>query len=225
MSISESTVTVVYSPDTEKAIWNTNAFFAYIITVKLSGMKWEYTRLSAVFLATVGVLAVVYGGTTSGGGKPSHAVSVAATPSIKPPAPLVGDLLTLIASITYGLYQVLYNKYAVLPSDPSESFYGAVLGEEPAIGSFSETASPSDSIASLPFGLYANLLTSVIGLLTLAVVWIFIPFCHYLDVEPFMLPTNLTTCLVIAGITLSGVIFNASFMASILPPYRLTYGG
>lgn len=179
-------------------------------------MKWESRRLSAVFLATAGVLAVVYGGITSEGGSPSPEASVA-TPSIKPSAPLVGDLLTLVASITYGLYQVLYKKYAALPFDPSELIYYEVPSAETAIGSPSESY-PSDSIAPLPFGLYANLLTSVIGLLTLAVVWIFIPVCHYLDVEPFMLPADLTTWLVIAGIALGGIVFNAGFMASILPP-------
>jgi drug/metabolite transporter (DMT)-like permease len=203
------------SPDTEKAIWNTNAFFAYIITVKLFNMKWEPRRLSAVFLATAGVLAVVYGGTTAKGGNSGPEASVA-PPSIKPSAPVVGDLLTLVASITYGLYQVLYKKYAALPSDPSELIYHEVPSEETAIGSPIET-SRNDSIAPLPFGLYANLLTSVIGLLTLAIVWIFIPICHYLDVEPFMLPANLTICLAIAGIALGGVVFNAGFMASIFP--------
>jgi drug/metabolite transporter (DMT)-like permease len=158
----------------------------------------------------------VYGGTTSGGGDTSSEVSAVA-PSIKPSAPLVGDLLTLFASITYGLYQVLYKRYAALPSDPSE-LYNQVPSEEPAIGSLSETPSSTELI-TLPFGLHANLLTSIIGLLTLVVVWIFIPICHYLNLEPFMLPANLTTCLVIAGISLSGVIFNAGFMVSILPSW------
>lgn len=191
------------------AIWNTNAFFAYIITVKLFNMKWEPRRLSAVFLATAGVLAVVYGGTTVEGNLSLEA-SVA-TPSIKFSAPLVGDLLTLVASVTYGFYQVLYKKYAALPSDPSELIYHEVPREEPAFDSPSET-SPDDSTAPVPFGLYANLLTSVIGLLTLAVVWIFIPICHYLNVETFMLPANLTTWFVIAGITLGGVVFNSGLM-------------
>jgi len=192
------------------AIWNTNAFFAYIITVKLYSLKWEPRRLSAVFLATVGVLAVVYGGATSGGGNSNPEVSAVAF-SIKPSAPLVGNLLTLIASITYGLYQVLYKKYAALPSDPEELLYDEVPSEEPAIGSIRETPSPSESI-TLPFGLHANLLTSAIGLLTLVVVWIFIPICHYLNLETFALPANLTTCLVIAGISLSGWVVNAGFM-------------
>ena len=201
------------TPDVEEAIWNTNAFFAYVFTVKLFGMKWEPRRLSAVFLATLGVVAVVYGGSTDEGGKPSEEASVQqSTTFIKPSAPLVGDLLTLVASVGYGLYQVLYKKYAALPSDPdfvSERVYDSIPTEEPDIGSRPETTTNP-----LPFGLYANLLTSVIGLLTFAVVWILIPVFHYLDIERFTLPSNLTTCLVIAGIAISGVVFNAGFMVS-----------
>lgn len=176
-------------------------------------MKWETRRLSAVFLATAGVLAVVYGGSTAEGNNTSIEASVAPLP-IKPSAPLVGDLLTLVASITYGLYQVLYKKYAALPSDPSELIYQEVPSEETPIGAPSD-APPIDPNAPLPFGLHANLLTSVIGFLTLVVVWIFVPVCHYLGVETFKLPASLMTWLVIAGIALGGVVFNAGLMASI----------
>jgi len=102
------------------AIWNTNAFFAYIISVKLFKWRWEAQRLVAVCLATLGVVAVVYGGTTpTKTGTTSGFV-------FKPTAPLFGDLLTLVASFVYGLYQVLYKVYATLPSDlevTSEGFY------------------------------------------------------------------------------------------------------
>jgi drug/metabolite transporter (DMT)-like permease len=182
-------------------------------------MKWEPRRLSAVFLATLGVVAVVYGGSTEGGGKSSEEASVekSATSVIKPSAPLVGDLLTLIASIGYGIYQVLYKKYAALPSDPeflSELHYDEIPTEDPPVASYNETTTGDSIKPSLPFGLYANTLTSVIGLLTFSTVWILIPVFHYLDIERFRLPNDITTCLVIAGIALSGVIFNAGFMAS-----------
>ncbi|KAG7099193.1 hypothetical protein E1B28_001060 [Marasmius oreades] len=42
------------------AIWNTNTFFAYVISVKVIGLEWEARRLAAVVLATLGVIAVVY---------------------------------------------------------------------------------------------------------------------------------------------------------------------
>jgi drug/metabolite transporter (DMT)-like permease len=103
------------------AIWSTNAFFAYLISVKAFSLKWQPIRLVAVSFATLGVIAVVYGGSTSS--PPTADAVVKSTDtlrkdSIPPSAPLVGDLLTLIASVGYGLYQVLYKKYIAMPFDP-----------------------------------------------------------------------------------------------------------
>ncbi|KAG6890422.1 hypothetical protein C0995_008776 [Termitomyces sp. Mi166 len=206
------------------AIWNTNAFFAYVIAVKLFGLKWEPRRLLAVFLATLGVIAVVYGGSIADKSEDSGVQKSRAAPStMKPSAPLVGDLLTLVASIGYGLYQVLYKKYAALSTDPdavSKDFYEPLPNEDPA-GSHSDstllnvTTCPN-GVPNPPFGLYANFLTCAIGLLTFFILWLPIPFLHYLGAEPFSLPSNLETLLAIAGISLSGVIFNAGLMASSL---------
>jgi drug/metabolite transporter (DMT)-like permease len=217
------TASVPFSPDVEKAIWNTNAFFAYIIAVKLFGLKWEPRRLLAVSLATLGVLAVVYGGSTADSGKPSlREVKLKATTAyIRPTAPLVGDLLTLIASFGYGLYQVLYKKYAALPSDPeilAERHYEQIPGDNSATRPYDETSTTTnldDVVNPPPFGFHANLLTSIIGLLTFAILWIPIPILHYLDIEPFLLPPNAKTAFAIAGIALTGVIFNAGFMVGI----------
>lgn len=179
-------------------------------------------------MATLGVLAVVYGGSTADGGKPSlQEVKLKTTAtSIRPTAPLVGDLLTLVASIGYGLYQVLYKKYASLPSDPeilAERPYDQIPSDDSAIGSIDEVyAESNDAVNPLPFGLHANLLTSIIGLFTLAILWIPIPILHHLGIEPFMFPQNAKTVFTIAGIALSGVVFNAGFMVNIPVP-TVTY--
>ncbi|GLB36132.1 hypothetical protein LshimejAT787_0304200 [Lyophyllum shimeji] len=195
------------------AIWNTNAFFAYVIAVKLFGLEWEPRRLLAVLLATLGVVAVVYGGSTSATGKPSaeRLPKDVATYS-KPSAPLIGDLLTLVASVGYGLYQVLYKKYAALPTDPevvSERLYDRIPSEGPSAAqddASSDAAGHRDAIHFPPFGLHANLLTSCIGLLTLTILWLPIPFLDYFGGEPFVLPPDAKTVLAIAGIALSGVL-------------------
>ncbi|KAG6857541.1 hypothetical protein H0H87_000140 [Tephrocybe sp. NHM501043] len=208
------------SPATDlasEAIWNTNAFFAYVITVKLFGLKWEPRRLLAVLLATFGVIAVVYGGSTSNGSEQSIQTNFT-----KPSAPLVGDLLTLIASVGYGLYQVLYKKYAAISTNPdellSEESYDHLPTEDPAPAMQPDspliTATSSGTAHVPPFGLYANFLTSAMGFLTCIILWLPIPFLHYAGIEPFRLPPNLTAVLAIAGISLSGVVFNAGFMAS-----------
>ncbi|KAI0322634.1 hypothetical protein OF83DRAFT_540170 [Amylostereum chailletii] len=201
------------------AIWNTNAFFAYLITVKLYKMEWERRKLSAVVLATLGVLAVVYGGSQNTVPPGNENVDVRAKAGTYN-APLIGDMLTLIASFAYGLYQVLYKRYVALSSDPESEFgeeydrlsissddslheAGAVVVEETL----------SDAVYPPPFGLYADALTSCIGLATFAALWIFLPILDYTGYEPFRLPPDLLTTFSIAGVAATGLVFNAGLMA------------
>ncbi|KAG6842228.1 hypothetical protein C0991_000198 [Blastosporella zonata] len=208
-----------------EAIWNTNAFFAYVIAVKLFGLRWEPRRLLAVLLATLGVIAVVYGGSTADDHEPSVESTGIIFNFAQPSAPLVGDLLTLVASIGYGLYQVLYKKYASISTDPddlvSDDLYDQLPNEDPAATQPNTPLITAASVHIPLFGLYANFLTSAIGLLTCLILWLPIPLLHYSGVEPFRLPPNLTAILAIAGISLSGVVFNAGFMASVLSVPRL----
>jgi len=199
------------------ALWNTNAFFAYVFTVKVFQLKWEPRRLMAVILATLGVVVVVYGGSTTSKPDDSLAEPASSNPAVaiklKATSPLLGDLLTLLASIIYGLYQVLYKKYVALPSDPellSDGLYEriATLDEGPPEG----VASTDEVTYPPPFGLHPNLFTSLIGLLTCVILWIPLPFFHYFDVERFSLPADRAILLTIAGIAASGVMFNAGFM-------------
>ncbi|KAJ7900324.1 hypothetical protein B0H14DRAFT_2673223 [Mycena olivaceomarginata] len=191
------------SPVSEATIWNTNAFFAYLMTFRF---KWEPRKFFAVSLATVGVLIVVDGRSSLEERKAAGSAK-----------PIVGDLLTLVASVGYALYQVLYKKYAALPSDPelrAEAEYehlptsDEVQYEAPGVALDSD----DDAVYPPPFGLHPNLLTSAIGLCTLSVLWIFIPILHHIGAEPFLLPGSLKVIFTIVGIALSGVVFNAGFM-------------
>jgi hypothetical protein len=127
-------------------------------------------------------------------------------------------MLTLIASIGYGFYQVLYKKYAALPSDPEcvpESGYERLSPhdefQERTSADLERMSITDDNVHPPPFGLHANMLTSVMGIITLLVLWIPIPFLHYLGAEPFTLPKGFTI-LAILGICGTGVVFNAGFM-------------
>jgi len=197
------------------AIWNANAFFAYLFSVQLLGAKWgTLLRLFAVIIATLGVLTVVYGGTTA---VPPNLQLVEANLS-STPAPFVGDMLTLVASVLYGLYQVLYKRYIALPSGPestAESGHYRSLPDHANNTIDEETATvlrADDIIYPPPFGLYANMITAAIGLCTLLVFWIPIPLLHYYQIETFRLPPNGSTLMAIAGIAASGVVFNAGNM-------------
>ncbi|KIY64193.1 hypothetical protein CYLTODRAFT_425432, partial [Cylindrobasidium torrendii FP15055 ss-10] len=200
------------------AIWNTNAFFSYLISVKVFHLRWEARRLFAVVLATVGVLVVVYGGHKSSKSSSSSGPSTNTVPG--PTAPLIGDLITLAASIGYALYQVMYKKYAALPSDPERAEYEPLLEEEvfdtadPEVVQADEVRALKDADVTppLPFGFHPNFLTSTIGVSTALVMWIIFPALHFLDIETFVFPTRLATLGGIAAIALSGVIFNSGFM-------------
>lgn len=201
------------------AIWNTNAFFAYLISVKLFKLEWESRRLFAVLLATLGVIVVVYGGSTSSGDDtPSVTGSgCVSMRSFKPSAPLVGIVLTLFASFGYGLYQVFYKIYAALPSDPevtSEILYERILDEQTDVGHYNvpNEVAADHSLSPPPFGLHPNLLTSAVGLATLILLWIPIPILNATGAETFRLPPDGITVLAIGGIALGGVVFNAGFM-------------
>ncbi|KAH7883563.1 hypothetical protein F5I97DRAFT_1538444 [Phlebopus sp. FC_14] len=197
------------------ALWNANAFFAYIFSVKLLDMKWGSFRAFAVCLASLGVVTIVYGGTTA-----SSVQSVTGKrEEIMDAAPFVGDMLALVASIVYGLYQVLYTKYVALPSDPELipefAHYSQVSTSAGPLAD--EEISTQDLTAGSvtyppPFGLYPNLITASIGLCTSLVFWIPIPLLHYYGIEVFRLPSNASTVTAIAGIAASGLIFNAGFM-------------
>ncbi|KAJ2920311.1 hypothetical protein MD484_g242, partial [Candolleomyces efflorescens] len=221
------------------AIWNTNAFFAYIISVKLFKLKWEARKILAVSLATLGTVAVVYGGASSSSDNESSTHSPSTTTFIRPSAPLLGNLLTLVASFGYGLYQVLYKIYAALPTDPevtSDAEYERIAQEEadPGLdadeeaslaaaaasgsssGAIGDDAAKAAAVAAglypPPFGLHPNLITSIIGLITFSVLWIPLPFLHVTGFEPFALPPDFLTVISILGIALGGMVFNAGFM-------------
>ncbi|KAH8100693.1 hypothetical protein BXZ70DRAFT_938346 [Cristinia sonorae] len=209
-------IAVTWAPLTDvTALWNTNAFFAYIVSVKLFHLNWEPRRLAAVLLATAGAAAVVYGGSTSSPSEDAPATSD--QPQHKVSNALIGDLLTLVAAIVYGVYQVLYKIHAALPTDPDtveapiEAPYEPLLEDgEPVhvIGPVIE----QDMVFPPPFALYPNMLTSAIGFCTLLIFWIPMPIMQVLQIRHIELPGDFRTAFAILGIALSGVVFNAGFM-------------
>jgi len=206
-----------YSLSDITAIWNTNAFFAYIITVKLFKLNWEPRKLLAVLVATFSVMAVIYGdvGQSELPHTDQRKAFVNTSETVKPKAPVLGDLLTLCASVGYGLYQVLYKRHAALFHD-GETELGATYVPLPDSDGLSVSEVDDGLAYPPPFGLYPNLLTGVIGLMTLSSLWIILPILHYSEYERFRLPDNPTLILSIAGIAGSGLVFNAGLLVPIL---------
>lgn len=193
------------------AIWNTNAFWAYVLSVKISGQAWEKRKLVSVVIASLGVMMVVYG-------SQSADPPTAAADGLS--APFIGNVLTLIASFGYGLYQVMYKIYATLPEDTSPTSWRrlSISSVPESITSVEDTSladAEDEDIQPVSFGLYPNFLTSCMGLVTLVVMWIFIPILHYTDIERFALPKDLWTSVCIFGIICTGVTFYMTFMVGI----------
>jgi drug/metabolite transporter (DMT)-like permease len=199
------------------AIWNTNAFFAYIITVQLFKLNWEPRKLFAVLIATFGVLAVVYGDAGQSELPQVDQRKAFTSETVKPKAPLLGDLLSLCASFGYGLYQVLYKRHAALLSDQELELGAAYIplldSDDLPVGELGESDKEVDDLAyPPPFGLHPNLLACGIGLMTLFSFWIMLPILHYSGYEQFRLPDDPAVVLSIAGMAGSGLVFNAGLL-------------
>jgi len=225
------------------AIWNTNAFWAYLMNIRLHNTKIQMLKLSAVLLACVGVLFVVYGGQSASSDLAPSSVSTSTNPNMTSSgsAALTGDLLTLIASIGYSAYQVLYKRFVALPSDPDEAISAPFpphspvsstrVGYEPlstdddasvlsSHSSSTHSSSASDG-STLPFGLYPNLLTSAIGVVTFITLWPILVILHWTGTEKFTLPADGRIWASIAGIALGGVAFNAGYMVRCVGTYSM----
>lgn len=102
---------------------------------------------------------------------------------------LTGNLIIGFGSVLYGLYEVLYKRLACPPE-----------GVSPGRGT-----------------IFAMAFTSLIGVFTLAVLWIPLPILHLTGIETFSLPSGHT-----AWLLLLAVISNATFAGSFLVLISLT---
>ncbi|EIE86645.1 hypothetical protein RO3G_11356 [Rhizopus delemar RA 99-880] len=152
------------------AIYNTSCLFAYLFSIVMLQEHIMASKVVAVMLCMLGVLAMAYWPGSEpiqddGGESGSW----------------VGILVSCIGASLYGFYEVYYKKYA----------------------------SPSK-----PTVLFANAVTSLIGLVTFLTLWIPIPLLHLADIEPFAWPDARTFGYILAIASMS-VIYNATFMVII----------
>lgn len=263
------------------ALWNTNAFWAYLLTVRILEedshlpsdsnvdenstlnpstrtihhrgwwRRLEPAKLAAVGMACVGVIVVVY----SGKDEDPNENPTTSTPS----APLAGILLTLLASILYALVQVLYKKYISLPQLPNDvpiiddsplvtyrrlstgesetdnameeeaghcSMDDEGLGPVGVNGESRELEGVNDPAVALPFGLYSNFMTSLVGLGTIILLW---PLLLISPTQSGQLPSGnegfpLIPSIIILGV--SGLTFTTTYLIllSIWGPVLISVG-
>lgn len=135
------------------AIYNCSAFFAYAFSIPLLKEKLRFDKIFSVVVAIFGVLIVVYGdGQRKKGSKDDSEAAHR----------LLGNIVIGIGSVLYGLYEVLYKRFACPPE-----------GTSPGRGT-----------------IFANTFGSLIGAFTLCVLWIPLPILHILGWETFRFPTG-----------------------------------
>ncbi|KAK5952288.1 hypothetical protein OHC33_006761 [Knufia fluminis] len=173
------------SPSDLTAIYNCSAFFAYVFSILLLKEKARLDKIFSVALAILGVLVVAYGdsGHPKGGSHSGGATNPDLPEDAEPDNRALGNLIIGIGSVMYGLYEVLYKKYACPPE-----------GTSPIRGM-----------------LFANTFGSMVGTFTFCVLWIPLPILHYTGIETFELPTGKTAAL-LALSTLTNATFSGAFL-------------
>lgn len=174
------------SPSDLTAIYNCSAFFAYVFSIMLLNDKLRFDKMLSVGLAILGVLIVAYGdkeapkSPSHGGGGSGGSTH---TPDGEAQNRSLGNLVIGVGSVMYGLYEVLYKRFACPP----------------------EGCSPGRGM------IFANTFGSMIGFFTFCVLWIPIPILHYTGIEPFELPRGEAAYLLFIS-TLSNAVFSGSFL-------------
>lgn len=145
------------------AIYNCSAFFAYAFSIPLLKEKLRLDKVLAVGVAIVGVLIVAYGDRPD-----SESKSDAEDAQNR----LLGNIVIGVGSVLYGLYEVLYKRFACPPE-----------GTSPGRGT-----------------IFANTFGSMIGAFTILVLWIPLPFLHWIGWEIFRFPTGEARWMLIVSI-------------------------
>ncbi|KAF2766271.1 hypothetical protein EJ03DRAFT_330235 [Teratosphaeria nubilosa] len=140
------------TPSDLTAIYNSATFFAAIFSIPLLREKLGWASIAAVALSIIGTFVIAYGDTT-------------ATHDVENPIGtnrLAGNLVACIGAMAFGLYEVLFKKWAC---------------------SSRPTSKPMDT---LPLTLAASALT---GFYTLATLWLALLLLHIFRIETFELPS------------------------------------
>lgn len=172
------------TPSDLTAIYNCSAFFAYAFSVPLLKEKLRMGKFLAVLVAILGVLIVAYGDNVAtkhsshSGGAPQNPEDGGAAKNRT-----TGNLIIGVGSVLYGLYEVLYKRFACPP----------------------EGTSPGRGM------IFANTFGSLIGCFTLLVLWIPIPIFHVLGIETFELPTGRVAWWLLLSV-LANATFSGSFL-------------
>lgn len=158
---------VFTTPSDLTAIYNCSTFFAAAFSVPILRQKVGWVGLVAVALSIMGTFTIAYGDTTA------HSADSEDEPPAVGASRLFGNVIALIGAIAFGLYEVLFKKWAC----PSQAIRQS---------------------STLKLTLAASALT---GIYTFSFFWIVLVIMHFIGVEPFMLPSLNVLAYVILSVT------------------------
>lgn len=151
------------TPSDLTAIYNCSAFFAYAFSVPLLKEPLRLDKSVAVIIAIIGVLVVAYGDTGGQSAEGQGVTEGGEGVDVEAGNRFLGNIVIGVGSVLYGLYEVLYKRFACPP----------------------DGCSPGRGM------IFANTFGSCIGLFTLSVLWIPLPLLHWTGLEIFELPKRL----------------------------------
>lgn len=141
---------VMTTPADLTAIYNCSTFFAAAFSVPILKEKMGWVTIIAVALSITGTFIVAYGDTTM-----EHEASAIGS------SRLIGNLIACIGAVAFGLYEVLFKKWAC-------------------------SSRPMNPAESLPLTFAASALTGIYTFLTL---WVVLVILHFTGLETFVIPS------------------------------------
>ena len=163
------------TPSDVTALYNCSTFFAYVFSIPILGDHFRKDKMAAVLVSIAGAFLITYGDSkTQESGEDKSNMR------------LLGNLIIAIGAVFYGMYEVLYKKYACPASE----------------------VSPYTSLQ------FSNIMASMIGGCTLLLVWIPIPLLHVFGLERLEWPTAEGFLVLLLSI-ICNVAFTASFLSMV----------
>lgn len=178
-------MSMTYASDVT-AIYNCSAFTAYAFAIPILHEKFTWLKISSVAVAVFGVFVVAYSGSDAPAGDSQY------------PYRLWGNLLISVGAVLYGFYEVLYKKYACIPS---------------------HTAALITPRRQLTF---ANFVMALLGVFTLVLLLSAVLLVEVLGIHHFNLFDYGTNTVKIAGYILGSIVSNLLFSAAFLSLMALT---
>ncbi|KXT17091.1 hypothetical protein AC579_4315 [Pseudocercospora musae] len=135
------------------AIYNCSTFFAAAFSVPILKEKLGWMSIAAVAISIAGTFTIAYGDTTAEHSSEEGAIGASR---------LLGNIIACVGALAFGLYEVLFKKFAC-------------------------SSRPESQESSLPLTLAASAMT---GFYTFVILWVPLIPLHILGWEVFVLPTG-----------------------------------